>query len=142
MLTPLHPCALLLQGAAEMVLTRCTHMLDTTGSVVPLDGTARQQLEETITEMASRGLRTLCLSYRDISAAEVGVLDSLEEPPNERLVCCAVAGIKVCTASPPACCLLHRVVCCSTAPVLQVATYRHPDRQAAVSAACCWFALL
>ena len=83
-----------------MVLTKCTHVLDTRGCVVPLDDAAREQLEGTITEMASRGLRTLCLSYRDISAAEVEELGSLEEPPNKKLVCCAIAGIKVCTGFP------------------------------------------
>ena len=84
-----------------MVLTKCTRVLDTAGCVVLLDGAAREQLEETITELASRGLRTLCLSYRDISAAEVEGLGSLEEPPSEKLVCCAIAGIKVCIAVPP-----------------------------------------
>ena len=95
-----------------MVLTKCTRVLDTTGGMVALDGAARQQLEETITEMASRGLRTLCLSYRDISAAEVEALGSLEEPPNEQLVCCVIAGIKVCTAVPlpVACCLKQSAV--------------------------------
>ncbi len=90
-----------------MVLAKCTHVLDTTGCVVPLNSAACEQLEATITDMASRGLRTLCLSYRDIGADEVEGLGSLEEPPNKQLVCCAIAGIKVCTAFPlpAACCL-------------------------------------
>eukprot|EP00891_Asterochloris_glomerata_P007553 jgi/Astpho2/7553/e_gw1.00115.5.1_t len=82
------------KGAAEMVLAKCTHVLDTTGCVVPLNSAACEQLEATITDMASRGLRTLCLSYRDIGADEVEGLGSLEEPPNKQLVCCAIAGIK------------------------------------------------
>ena len=78
-----------------MVLARCTCVLDTSGNAVELTGEGRSQLEETITEMASRGLRTLCLSYRDISAAQAAELGSFEEPPNSELVCCCICGIKV-----------------------------------------------
>ena len=92
---PAKPCTGPLQGAAEMVLARCTSVLDTSGSAVELTGERRSQLEETITEMASRGLRTLCLSYRDISAAQAAEFGSFEEPPNSELVCCCICGIKV-----------------------------------------------
>ena len=78
-----------------MVLARCTSVLDTSGSAVELTGDRRSQLEETITEMAGRGLRTLCLSYRDISAAQAAELGSFEDPPNDELVCCCICGIKV-----------------------------------------------
>eukprot|EP00891_Asterochloris_glomerata_P004702 jgi/Astpho2/4702/fgenesh1_pg.00067_%23_185_t len=82
------------KGAAEMVLARCTSVLDTSGNAVELTGERRSQLEETITEMASRGLRTLCLSYRDISAAQAAEFGSFEDPPNSELVCCCICGIK------------------------------------------------
>ena len=45
--------------------------------------------------MASRGLRTLCLAYADVSADKVGPLDKLEGPPQLPLIACCMLGIKV-----------------------------------------------
>lgn len=50
---------------------------------------------KTVTEMASRGLRTLCLAYADVSADNVGPLDKLEGPPELPLTACCMLGIKV-----------------------------------------------
>lgn len=56
---------------------------------------SRRELLETVTEMASRGLRTLCLAYADVSADEVGPLEKLEGPPQLPLTACCMLGIKV-----------------------------------------------
>ena len=56
---------------------------------------SRQDLLETVTEMASRGLRTLCLAYADVSAAQLGPLQKLEGPPQLPLTACCMLGIKV-----------------------------------------------
>ena len=56
---------------------------------------SRQDLVKTVTEMASRGLRTLCLAYADVSADKVGSLDKLEGPPELPLTACCMLGIKV-----------------------------------------------
>ena len=56
---------------------------------------SRQDLLKTVTEMASRGLRTLCLAYADVSADTVGALDKLEGPPELPLTACCMLGIKV-----------------------------------------------
>ena len=45
--------------------------------------------------MASRGLRTLCLAYADVSAEELGPLEKLEGPPSLPLTACCMLGIKV-----------------------------------------------
>lgn len=55
--------ALHVQGAAEMVLSRCVAMIDSTGRALPMTEQLQSELLATVTEMASRGLRTLCLAY-------------------------------------------------------------------------------
>ncbi len=83
-----------MQGAAEMVLDRCTRYMETDGSTVDLSDEKKKELGNMISSMADKGLRTLCLSYRDYQA------DSGDEPPEESpdedLTACCVVGIKVC----------------------------------------------
>jgi len=54
------------QGASEMVLSRAVAMVDSAGQSVPMSDKLREELNVIITEMASRGLRTLGLSYTGI----------------------------------------------------------------------------
>lgn len=56
---------------------------------------SQQELVKTVTEMASSGLRTLCLAYADVSADKAGPLDKLEAPPQLPLTACCMLGIKV-----------------------------------------------
>ena len=84
----------LLQGAAEWVLEKCTASLNSDGAVVPLAGEQRQDLIEIVTQMAERGLRTLCLSYTDFPA-EGNPADFLEVSHDENLVAMCILGIKV-----------------------------------------------
>ena len=53
------------KGAAEWVLKRSTHVLDAQGSAVSIDAALTEQLASTVTEMAKRGLRCICLTYTD-----------------------------------------------------------------------------
>ena len=46
-----------------MVLSRAVAMVDSAGQTVPISDKLREELNIIITEMASRGLRTLGLSY-------------------------------------------------------------------------------
>ncbi len=84
-----------MQGAAEMVLRRCTRAIGTDGSVVSMNTALRAELEETTTGMAARGLRTLCITYRDFAAGVQRPVDFFEEAPDTELICCAITGIKV-----------------------------------------------
>ena len=84
-----------LQGAAEMVLRRCTKAVSTDGTVVPMSAPLRAELMDTTTGMAARGLRTLCITYRDFSAAGQRPADLFETAPDTELTCCAITGIKV-----------------------------------------------
>eukprot|EP00762_Andalucia_godoyi_P004657 ANDGO_03669.mRNA.1 Calcium-transporting ATPase PAT1 len=54
------------KGAAEMVLSLCTSQLQGDGSVVAIDEAKRAAVLEKITSLASRGLRTICLAYRNV----------------------------------------------------------------------------
>ncbi len=55
----------------------------------------RAELEETTTGMAARGLRTLCITYRDFPAAAERPADFFDAAPDTELICCAITGIKV-----------------------------------------------
>lgn len=89
----INPGLCLVQGAAEIVLQQCTRFIDTDGSTSKMTDAKRRELLDTVTHMADRGLRTLCLSYRDWQ----GDAHSLPvEAPDEDLTACAIVGIKVC----------------------------------------------
>ncbi len=58
---------LLVKGAANMVLDRCTHVKYDDGSVSKITGSLRRKLEKKITNMATRPLRCLALATKDES---------------------------------------------------------------------------
>ena len=76
-----------------MVLDKCTHYVETDGDTVKLTEQKRQELGDAISRMADKGLRTLCLAYRNYSSdsdAEVP-----EDSPDEDFTACCIVGIKV-----------------------------------------------
>eukprot|EP00535_Pseudo-nitzschia_heimii_P009346 CAMPEP_0197178932 /NCGR_PEP_ID=MMETSP1423-20130617/4044_1 /TAXON_ID=476441 /ORGANISM="Pseudo-nitzschia heimii, Strain UNC1101" /LENGTH=1166 /DNA_ID=CAMNT_0042628755 /DNA_START=221 /DNA_END=3721 /DNA_ORIENTATION=- len=56
---------LLVKGAANMVLDRCTHVRYLDGSVAKITGSLRRELEATVTDMAARPLRCLALATKE-----------------------------------------------------------------------------
>src|SRR5690606_27534512 len=54
------------KGASEVVLRRCTRMLKPNGKTESISKSTRRELDEFIISLASRGLRTLVLAYRDL----------------------------------------------------------------------------
>lgn len=78
------------------MLKRCVNVMDDAGSVVPISEELRAKLEETVTSLASTGLRTLALTMRDMdeSMAE-GSSNYWENPPDEQLTLCCIVAIKV-----------------------------------------------
>ena len=62
-----------MKGAPENVLERCSQMMRADGSVVPLAAADKEALLETVEDMASDALRTLCLAMKTGSA--LGKLD-------------------------------------------------------------------
>lgn len=75
-----------------MVLQKCESVIDATSRPVLLTEAARGELRSCITEMASSGLRTLCLAVRDFPAAKPHSF--FEQPPSEALTMCCIVGIK------------------------------------------------
>ncbi|XP_071059439.1 plasma membrane calcium-transporting ATPase 1-like [Pseudochaenichthys georgianus] len=59
------------KGASEILLRKCCKILTTTGTPKPFKSQHREDLVKQVIEpMASQGLRTICLAYRDFPAAE------------------------------------------------------------------------
>ena len=67
------------QGAAEWVLKRCVATLTADGRQEPLSDARREELLGVVTAMAKRGLRCICLTYRDYAE---GVDAAQYEDPN------------------------------------------------------------
>lgn len=86
------------KGAAEWVLARCTSFCDCHGdqyAVQPMDPRLRRQFNEIVDEKAARGLRCLCIAYRDLPLHEAGRSpDFFDSPPDEGLTLMAIVGIK------------------------------------------------
>lgn len=83
-----------IKGAAEIVLRSCVSQVDTSGAVVAMSQEGRHAHEEYITAMASRGLRTLAIAYRDFAPnTSEGVLDDADQCEAD-LVLLALVGIK------------------------------------------------
>ncbi|CAD7680091.1 unnamed protein product [Nyctereutes procyonoides] len=81
------------KGASEIILRKCNRILDKRGEVVPFKNKDRDEMVRTVIEpMASEGLRTICIAYRDFSDGEPP-WDNESEILTE-LTCIAVVGIE------------------------------------------------
>lgn len=76
-----------------MVLDRCSQYIESDGSTVDLSEKKRRELSDMISSMADKGLRTLCLAYREYSTSPDQ--QAPEESPDEELIACCIVGIKV-----------------------------------------------
>ncbi|KAG9390841.1 Cation-transporting P-type ATPase [Carpediemonas membranifera] len=103
------------KGASEMVLSLCTSYLDEQGQVAPMTDGVRKSIDEAIISLASNGLRTIILAYRDIEPGQTpeqlndsdlnekeltcvgltGIMDPLREEVPESVRRCQMAGIMV-----------------------------------------------
>ena len=78
------------KGAAEIVLDRCLNYMDGNGAITPMPNSLKKKLlNEVVTEMATRGLRTLCIAYADIPDGPAP-----DEAPEKDLTLMAIVGIK------------------------------------------------
>jgi Ca2+-transporting ATPase len=77
-----------IKGASEIILGRCTRALGPDGTVRELSSDIRASLSQRIDEMASQGLRTLTLGFRDIEK-----LKNWKEPPEDDLTLIGILGI-------------------------------------------------
>lgn len=61
---------LLVKGAPNLLLERCTHAKTRDGQVIKLDGKLRRQIEEKTAELATRPLRCLALAVKETEQLE------------------------------------------------------------------------
>ncbi|KAG0321173.1 hypothetical protein BGZ99_004074 [Dissophora globulifera] len=87
------PYRLHVKGASEIVLRSCTHYIDLEGHTKPLDDHARANFDQIISQYADAALRTIALSYRDISNKDYQTFNE-QDAPNTKLVCLGIVGIQ------------------------------------------------
>lgn len=84
------------KGAAEIILEKCTSVLDPSGNAVPLSDSLRRELGELVVTLCNQGLRVLCLAKRDCATSETVQLTTAQPLANleSGLSCVAIVGIK------------------------------------------------
>ena len=82
------------KGASEMVLALCSFYIDGNGEVKEIDADCRESLEKTLEKMASAGLRTICIAFKDFVLEEGKSFTDPSYDPENDLVCIAIMGIK------------------------------------------------
>ncbi|KAF9174237.1 hypothetical protein BGX21_000747 [Mortierella sp. AD011] len=87
------PYRIYVKGASEIVLGSCSCYIDSHGDTKPLDDETRAEIGMTINEYADKALRTISLSYRDISSSELKSLSD-SETPDVSLTFLGVVGIQ------------------------------------------------
>uniref|UniRef100_A0A673VMM0 Calcium-transporting ATPase n=1 Tax=Suricata suricatta TaxID=37032 RepID=A0A673VMM0_SURSU len=82
------------KGASEILLKKCTNILNSNGDPRGFRPRDRDDMVKKIIEpMACDGLRTICIAYRDFSAAQEPDWDNENEVVGD-LTCIAVVGIE------------------------------------------------
>ena len=82
------------KGASEIVLGLCTHFIDIDGEIKDLDEEYKNELSHEIENMASKGLRTICIAFKDFNLEEGQTFENPEFDPESDLVCIGIVGIK------------------------------------------------
>ncbi|XP_037624639.1 plasma membrane calcium-transporting ATPase 1-like isoform X1 [Sebastes umbrosus] len=83
------------KGASEILLRKCCKILSSTGEVKGFKARDREDLVKKVIEpMASQGLRTICLAYRDFPAADAEPDWEDEAHILTNLICIGVVGIE------------------------------------------------
>ena len=70
-----HSNELFVKGAAECVLSRCSHILLPDGSLTTLDATRRKAVSEAVSDMATHALRCLACATRSLQGTPLGSFD-------------------------------------------------------------------
>lgn len=82
-----------MKGASEIVLQKCTKIVNPNGEITPLTKTDQKYLLDNIIEpMACEGLRTICLAYKDFQSMPADWND--ETSVFEDLICICICGIE------------------------------------------------
>jgi len=78
--------ALLVKGAAECVLERCSKVMLSDGSTAPLDAKCRGHLAATVEDMASRALRCLAVAQKTSDLGELATYDGETSHKGHRIL--------------------------------------------------------
>ncbi|KAM4795026.1 plasma membrane calcium-transporting ATPase 4 isoform 1-T1 [Rhinophrynus dorsalis] len=82
------------KGASEIILRKCTRILDQGGDLCPFKARDRDEMVKKVIEpMACDGLRTICLAYRDFPAGTEPDWDNEGDILSD-LTCITVVGIE------------------------------------------------
>ncbi|XP_055454035.1 plasma membrane calcium-transporting ATPase 4 isoform X1 [Psammomys obesus] len=82
------------KGASEIILRKCNRILDKGGKAIPFKNKDRDNMIHNVIEpMASDGLRTICIAYRDFDDDAEPTWDNEAEVLTE-LTCITVVGIE------------------------------------------------
>ncbi len=71
---------LMIKGASELILEKCTKYMDEDGKVQRLDDQVREQVLTNITFYAKKALRTIALAYREL---EPGLHGDKHDQPDD-----------------------------------------------------------
>ncbi|KAI4810310.1 hypothetical protein KUCAC02_019149 [Chaenocephalus aceratus] len=83
------------KGASEILLLKCCMILAPSGEAIPFRTRKREEMMKQVIEpMASQGLRTICLAYKDFPAADGEPNWEDEGDILSNLTCIAVVGIE------------------------------------------------
>ncbi|KAK5919519.1 hypothetical protein CgunFtcFv8_023407 [Champsocephalus gunnari] len=83
------------KGASEILLLKCCMILAPSGEAIPFRTRKRKEMMKQVIEpMASQGLRTICLAYKDFPAADGEPNWEDEGDILSNLTCIAVVGIE------------------------------------------------
>ncbi|KAJ3157499.1 Calcium-transporting ATPase 10, plasma membrane-type, partial [Irineochytrium annulatum] len=83
------------KGASEIILSLCTHMLDSTGTkIMPLTATISTRIQRIIQRWASEGLRTIGMAFRDTDQMITTLETGQGDDPEHDLVWVGLIGIK------------------------------------------------
>eukprot|EP01125_Pyxidicula_operculata_P000218 TRINITY_DN10311_c0_g1_i1.p1 TRINITY_DN10311_c0_g1~~TRINITY_DN10311_c0_g1_i1.p1 ORF type:complete len:1026 (-),score=288.69 TRINITY_DN10311_c0_g1_i1:85-3075(-) len=82
------------KGAADWVLKLCTHILKPDGTVEKMSKSVRKAHEDRINDMASLGLRNICLAYRDFEKEQKWESSESGEEFEEGLICIGIVSIQ------------------------------------------------
>lgn len=76
---------LLIKGAPNLLLERCTHAKLRDGTVVKLDGKLRSQIEKITTVLATRPLRCIALAIKDSDKLEESLRHYIHDDTNDEV---------------------------------------------------------
>ena len=94
-LTPEGEFRLMIKGAAELMVERCSFIIGKDGERLPLDQTGRQGLiSKVVTPMTEAALRTIAVAFKDVDSQAEVERDEDDEELSKQLTLLAIFGIE------------------------------------------------